>query len=184
MFKTASIAVSTIATVQASYPAQSSSYATSDAHAAHDSNSASQAHSAAVGGYDNDQYAQQAYGSDQDDRWGRSYDSVKAQSFTDEQYARGVKADDDQWAVDYDEYTTGDAASSSAAASAESAEAKVVSVYVAPTKKDDGFKAVKGTSDLNNYESVDASGHYLDAFPALPTIPQNQQYGNYGQQAQ
>ena len=64
MFKTATIVVSTIATVQASYPAQSSSYGSSTAHAAHDDKSASKTHSAAVGGYDNDQYAKQAYGSD------------------------------------------------------------------------------------------------------------------------
>ena len=103
MFKTASIVVSTIASVQASYPT-SQHYGGSAAHAHSDSKSASVAHSAAVGGYDNDQYAKQAYGSDQDSRWGRSYDSVKAQSFTDEQYVRGVDADDDSWAVDYDRW--------------------------------------------------------------------------------
>merc|ERR1712238_371936 len=51
----------------------------------------------------------QAYGSDYDTRWGKSYDSVNAKSYDDEQYARKIWADDDQWAEDYDRYSTQDA---------------------------------------------------------------------------
>jgi len=109
MFKTATVVVSSIASVQASYPAQSQySAAGTQAYGAHDSTAASSAHSAATGGFDADQYAKQTYGSDKDSRWGRSYDSVKAQSFSDEQYARGIEADDDQWAENYDEYESVD----------------------------------------------------------------------------
>jgi len=57
---------------------------------------------AAMSGYDNDEWAKQAYGSDYDSRWGKSYDSVAARSYDNEHYAREVRADDDQWAEDYD----------------------------------------------------------------------------------
>ena len=190
MFKTATVVVSTVASVQASYPAQSYSHAGSQAHAASDANAASASHSAAEGAYDADAYAKQTYGSDKDSSWGRSYDSVKAQSFSDEQYARGIEADDDQWAVNYDEYEAADAGSSADAASAEVAVVDTVTVVhdvghdqhaLLPT--DDGFAPVKGVSDLVNTETIDARGHYLDAFPALPTIPQQSTYGGYGQQA-
>merc|ERR1712071_117716 len=63
---------------------------------------ASTAHAAAAMGYDNDDWAKQAYGRDMDTRWGKSYDFVDANSYDDEQYARKVRADDDQWAEDYD----------------------------------------------------------------------------------
>ena len=63
---------------------------------------ASIARAAAVGAYDNDEWAKQAYGRDFDSRYGKSYDSVAANSYDDEQYARKVRADDDQWAEDYD----------------------------------------------------------------------------------
>ena len=118
----------------------------------------------AVAGYDNDQHAQQNYGSDRDSRWGRSYDSVKAQSFTDEQYARGVQADDDAWAVDYDEWEAKDAASEKHAASAHETSGVV-------QKEEPHFNKPKGVTDLVNTESISQHGHYLDSFPALPTIP-------------
>ena len=70
---------------------------------------ASASHGAAKGGYDNDVWAKQAYGSDYDSRWGKSYDSVDAKSYDGEWYARSVRADDDQWAEDYDKYDAGDA---------------------------------------------------------------------------
>ena len=94
MFKTATIVASAFAvSAEASQPAESSH--SSSAYGHQDAAAASKSHSAAVAGYDNDQHANQVYGSDRDSRWGRSYDSVKAQSYTDEQYARGVQADDD-----------------------------------------------------------------------------------------
>merc|ERR1719384_1763046 len=70
---------------------------------------ASGAYGAAKGAYDNDAWAKQAYGSDYDSRWGKSYDSVEAKSYSNENYARQVRADDDQWAEDYDRYDSGDA---------------------------------------------------------------------------
>ena len=78
---------------------------------------ASAQHGAAKGGYDNDVWAKQAYGSDFDSRWGKSYDSVDAKSYDGEWYARSVRADDDQWAEDYDKYDAGDADSYGKAAS-------------------------------------------------------------------
>jgi len=59
-------------------------------------------------GYDNDEWAKQAYGADSDSRWGKSYDSVSARSYDNEKYARWLQADDDQWAEDYDRYDSGD----------------------------------------------------------------------------
>lgn len=78
---------------------------------------ASASYGAAKGGYDNDAWAKQAYGSDYDSRWGKSYDSVDAKSYDGEWYARSVRADDDQWAEDYDRYDSGDADSYGNAAS-------------------------------------------------------------------
>ena len=78
---------------------------------------ASASYGAAKGGYDNDAWAKQAYGSDYDSRWGKSYDSVDAKSYDGEWYARSVRADDDQWAEDYDKYDSGDADSYGNAAS-------------------------------------------------------------------
>ena len=80
---------------------------------------ASASYGAAQGGYDNDVWAKQAYGSDNDSRWGKSYDSVDAKSYDGEWYAKSVKADDDQWAQDYDRYDSGDADSYGKAASSE-----------------------------------------------------------------
>merc|ERR1719491_812135 len=39
-------------------------------------------------GYDNDAWSKQAYGEDTDSRWGKSYDSVKARSYENQEYAR------------------------------------------------------------------------------------------------
>ena len=80
---------------------------------------ASASYGAAKGGYDNDAWAKQAYGSDYDSRWGKSYDSVDAKSYDGEWYARSVRADDDQWAEDYDRYDSGDADSYGNAASSQ-----------------------------------------------------------------
>merc|ERR1719223_2182165 len=63
---------------------------------------------ASEAGYDNDEWAKQAYGSDFDSRWGKSYDSVSAKSYDNESYARQVRADDDQWAEDYDRWNSRD----------------------------------------------------------------------------
>jgi len=92
----------------------------SAAYGAEDDRDASKAHAAQRSGYDNDEWAKQAYGSDYDTRWGKSYDSVAAKSYDDEQYARKIWADDDQWAEDYDRYDTKSADSYKKAASANS----------------------------------------------------------------
>jgi len=78
---------------------------------------ASEAHSAAKGAYDNDSWAKQSQGQDQDRRAGRSYDFVNANEYDDEQYARKVRADDDQWAEDNDMWQHKDNAGYGAAAS-------------------------------------------------------------------
>merc|ERR1719216_839185 len=74
---------------------------------------------AQASGYDNDAWAKQAYGQDYDSRWGKSYDSVEARNYANEHYARKVRADDDQWAEDRDQYAKGSAAQAAAAASAQ-----------------------------------------------------------------
>merc|ERR1712010_374327 len=72
---------------------------------------------AAKGAYDNDSWAKQSQGQDQDRRAGRSYDFVNANEYDDEQYARKVRADDDQWAEDNDMWQHKDNAGYGAAAS-------------------------------------------------------------------
>ena len=81
---------------------------------------ASAVYGAAKGAYDNDQWAKQAYGQDYDSRWGKSYDSVAAKSYDNQHYAKQVRADDDQWAEDYDRYGARDANGYGKAASADS----------------------------------------------------------------
>ena len=88
-------------------------------------NGASTAHAAAAMGYDNDEWAKQAYGRDMDTRWGKSYDFVDANSYDDEQYARKVRADDDQWAEDYDRRTSMDHDQIGAAASTEARQPQI-----------------------------------------------------------
>ena len=100
----------------AQYGAQAS--AAQQGYGQHQDAQASKDHAAAKSGYDNDEWAKQAYGSDFDSRWGKSYDSVAAKSYDDEQYARKVQADDDQWAEDYDRYDSRDADRYGQAASA------------------------------------------------------------------
>jgi len=102
------------------YGKQSSAQASAGkrGYGAHQDAQASRNHAAARSGYDNDEWAKQAYGSDFDSRWGKSYDSVAAKSYDDEQYARKVQADDDQWAEDYDRYDSRDADRYGQAASA------------------------------------------------------------------
>ena len=70
--------------------------------------SASASYGAAKSAYDNDMWAKQASGSDFDSRWGKSYDSVSAKSYDNEQYRRKVDIDDDQYAEDYDRISTVD----------------------------------------------------------------------------
>jgi hypothetical protein len=89
----------------ADYGAQVSKFA--DGYGADKASSASVQKKAALGAYDNDEWAKQAYGQDYDSRYGKSYDSVEARSFDNEHYAREVRADDDQWAEDYDRYDSG-----------------------------------------------------------------------------
>ena len=79
---------------------------------------ASQAYGAQKGAYDNDVWAKQANGSDYDSRWGKSYDSVSAKNYSNENYAKQVRADDDQWAEDYDSWNQKDGGAYGAAASA------------------------------------------------------------------
>ena len=59
-----------------------------------------------------------------DSRWGKSYDSVKAQQYDNEHYAREVRADDDNWAEDYDTAWYGKADAYSGAASADASSGK------------------------------------------------------------
>jgi hypothetical protein len=99
---------------------------------------ASAASSQQEGAYDNDEYAKQAYGQDTDSRWGKSYDSVAAQSYDDEQYARKVRADDDQWAEDYDQYRVADTMSRDAAASTEASQPGIKKTTYVPTYNYDG----------------------------------------------
>ena len=157
MLKTASILVSTIAFAQASNLAESSSTA-----ADHDKDKASESHKAEVSGHDYDEHDEGEHGSIKAGQWGRSYDSVKAQSFTDEQYARGIDADDDSWAVDYDRWEEEEKEAGEEGASKKEKESK-----------DPVFNKPLGVSDLVNTQKVASNGHYLDAFPALPTIPTN-----------
>ena len=93
---------------------------------------ASTAHAAAAVGYDNDEWAKQAYGRDMDTRWGKSYDFVDANSYDDEQYARKVRADDDQWAEDYDRRTSLDHDQIKAAASTEARQPQIKKTAFVP----------------------------------------------------
>merc|ERR1711934_404649 len=95
-------------------------------------NGASIARAAAVGAYDNDEWAKQAYGRDFDSRYGKSYDSVAANSYDDEQYAHKVRADDDQWAEDYDVYTKKGADAYGKAASAHRSQPKITKTTYTP----------------------------------------------------
>merc|ERR1712051_461559 len=83
---------------------QKAAAAAAGRYAEKDHDHASRGRAAARAGYDNDEWAKQAYGSD--------YDS--------EQYARAIQADDDQWAEDYDRYDDRDATGYGRAASAAS----------------------------------------------------------------
>ena len=78
---------------------------------------ASASYGAQQAGYDNDVWAKNAGGADYDSRWGKSYDSVDAASYDNEEYGRKLKANDDVWAVDYDQYDNKDAGAYGAAAS-------------------------------------------------------------------
>jgi hypothetical protein len=115
---------------------------------------ASASSGAAAGAYDNDAWAKQAYGSDYDSRWGKSYDSVNAKSYDDEQYSRKVRADDDQWAEDFDRYSSKDADSYGRAASSE---------YQAPAQKHVSYAPVKsygGYSQGYSQPSYGSKGGY------------------------
>ena len=107
---------------------QKAAAAAAGRYAEKDHDHASRGRAAARAGYDNDEWAKQAYGSDYDSRWGKSYDSVNAKSYDNEQYARAIQADDDQWAEDYDRYDDRDATGYGRAASA-SAKAPVKTTY-------------------------------------------------------
>ena len=74
--------------------------------------------SAAINAADNDEYAKQGHGLDTDTRWGKSYDMVKARSYSNEKYARWLQADDDVWGEDYDQLREGDTGAYGKAASA------------------------------------------------------------------
>ena len=160
MFKTASLVVSTIACAQAaSDPAEHVSVAQGNDGV----ETASESHAegvleTAADEHDKGKFKQSIAG-----QWSLSYDSVKAQSFTNEQYVRGVDADDDSWAVDYDRWETEDK---------EAKEEGASSTEVKDGDKDEPvFKKPKGVSDIVDTQAVGPQGHYLDAFPALPVIP-------------
>ena len=80
-------------------------------------NAASASYGASGSGYDNDAWAKLAHSSDYDSRYGKSYDFVNAKSYDNEEYARKVRADDDQWAEDFDKQRWGGADSWGAASS-------------------------------------------------------------------
>ena len=98
----------------------------------HQDYQASEGAAAAKAGYDNDAWAKQASGSDFDSRWGKSYDFVNANEYDDEQYARKVRADDDQWAEDYDLFQYKDLDNYGQQASAEAAQPKVTKTTYTP----------------------------------------------------
>merc|ERR550532_1511647 len=102
---------------------------------------------AAKAAYDNDAFAKQAYGSDSDTRWGKSYDSVSARSYQNEKYARWLQADDDQWAEDYDAFENDDAGAYGKAAS-----------YWGPGGKLGWGK--KGKSELDAASKAGQSGYW------------------------
>ena len=112
--------------------------------ASHQDYQASEGGAAARAGYDNDAWAKQASGSDFDSRWGKSYDFVNANEYDDEQYARKVRADDDQWAEDYDLFQYKDVDQYGAAASAESAQPKVTKTTYSPVVSYGGYGYGKG----------------------------------------
>jgi len=114
------------------------------AKASHQDYQASDAAAAARAGYDNDAWAKQASGSDFDSRWGKSYDFVNANEYDDEQYARKVRADDDQWAEDYDLFQYKDLDNYGAAASAEAAQPKVTKTTYQPVVSYGGYGYGKG----------------------------------------
>lgn len=93
---------------------------------------ASAGQKAAAGAYDADAWAKQAYGSDYDSRWGKSYDFVNANEYDDEQYARKVRADDDQWAEDWDVWSKKDADAYGKAASAHRSQPKITKTTYTP----------------------------------------------------
>jgi len=70
-------------------------------------------------GSESDQFSKSQYDSDFDSRYGKSYDFVEANEYDDEQYARKVRADDDQWAEDRRERAYGNAYGYAKAASVE-----------------------------------------------------------------
>merc|ERR1712037_1035520 len=93
---------------------------------------ASAGQKASAGAYDADAWAKQAYGSDYDSRWGKSYDFVNANEYDDEQYARKVRADDDQWAEDWDVWSKKDADAYGKAASAHRSQPKITKTTYTP----------------------------------------------------
>ena len=107
--------------------------------AGHKDYAASAGAKAARSGYDDDSHAQQAYGTDSDSRWGKSYDFVQANEYDDEQYARKVRADDDQWAEDRDEYVTKEHYGYDQAASAEARQPKITQTTYHPRVQYGGY---------------------------------------------
>ena len=105
---------------------------------------ASDAAAAALSAQDADAFAKQAYGSDYDSRWGKSYDFVNANEYDDEQYARKVRADDDQWAEDYDVWSVRDNNAYKGAASKEAAQPKIVATTYQPVVSHKSYGYGKG----------------------------------------
>ena len=138
MFKTASIVVSTIACAQAaSDPAEQVSVAHGNDGVDH----ASESHVEGVEEAESDEHAKGTFKQNVAGQWGRSFDSVKAQSFTDEQYVRGVDADDDSWAVDYDRWDNEEK---------EAKEEGASSTEVSGDKDEPVFNKPKGVTDIVN----------------------------------
>lgn len=167
MFKSAAFATTLVSTVLASsghYGKDTHTSAYGNVSGSH--KAASDDHSAAVSGHDNDEHATQSYGQDTDFAWGKSYDSIKANSYDDEQYERSTFADDDYWAEDYDDWSSADADEYGEAASEEKSEDDKVTVTVSKGKIDGKNAAVAVA-----IEDEEDEGHYLDGFD-IPSIPQ------------
>ena len=175
MFKSSIIAASIALAARASVEKTATSGSTKSSGYGKGSSShkaASDENSAAVSGHDNDEYAKQSYGQDTDFAWGKSYDSVKANSYDDEQYERAIHLDDDWWAEDYDSYEGEDEEGYDEAASSKVSADGKVTVTVTPKK-------AKGDKEEAYEEEEDDGSHYLDGFD-IPHIPQEVHQTHYG----
>lgn len=142
---------------------------------------ASKAYAASQGGYDNDEWAKQAAGSDYDSRWGKSYDSVDAKSYDNTWYARDVRADDDQWAEDLNRFGKRDVGAYGAAASAGgAASAAGAAGYWGKQASDwDAWGSDQDYKEKISYDQTRAKAYSAESFDAWD----NRDDDKYGAQA-